>query len=751
MKIICKNILVSIFTLFVLVINDSYAEKITDFEIKGNNRVNVETIKIFSEVSVGEDLDSNDLNDILKRLYKTNFFQTVEVKIQNSVLVIKVKENPIVQNLIVKGIKNKDTLKEIKDLISIKEKNPYIEDQLDAEIRRIKNFIQEGGYYFSDIELLKKENDNNTIDLVFNIDLGDKAFINEIIFTGDKKFKRRKLLNVITSEEDKFWKFISSKRLLNKQRLELDKRLLTNFYKNKGYFEVKVLDNTVQYDNEKNFNIIFNIESGKKYYFSNFELILPEDFDKKNFSDIEKKLKKFSGERYSLKIIEKMLSNIEKIASRKQYEFVNARIDEKIIDENKIDVKISILADKKNFYVKNINIFGNNITIEDVIRNELIIDEGDPLNNILFNKSINNVKSMNIFDNVSSEIIDTDNPNEKSINIRVEEKPTGQISLGAGVGTSGTSTSFGVQENNFLGKAIKLNSNLTISEESIKGLFAYTKPNYANSDKDLTLSLQATETDRLTDFGYKSNDTGFSVGTNFEYLEDLYFAPNVIVNYESLTTSSAASSLLKKQEGSYFDTEVSYSFFYDQRDQTFQPTDGYSTYFFQQLPINFDENQTVVNGLEYNTYYEYLDNQIFSLSLFAKAANSIGEDDVRISDRLYLPAGKLRGFEAGKIGPIDGGDFVGGNYLSSLNAQANIPIFQSLETFDFNIFYDAANVWGVDYSSSINESNKIRSSTGLGVDWFTPIGPLSFSFSQPITKKSTDKTESFRFNLGTTF
>ena len=167
--------------------------------------------------------------------------------------------------------------------------------------------------------------------------------------------------------------------------------------------------------------------------------------------------------------------------------------------------------------------------------------------------------------------------------------------------------------------------------------------------------------------------------------------------------------------------------------------------------MNIDENQTVINGLEYNTYYEYLDNQVFSLSLFAKAANSLGDDDVRISDRLYLPAGKLRGFEAGKIGPIDGGDFVGGNYLSSLNAQANLPIFPGLETFDFNVFYDAANVWGVDYSSSINESNKIRSSTGLGVDWFTPIGPLSFSFSQPLTKKSTDKTESFRFNLGTTF
>ena len=169
------------------------------------------------------------------------------------------------------------------------------------------------------------------------------------------------------------------------------------------------------------------------------------------------------------------------------------------------------------------------------------------------------------------------------------------------------------------------------------------------------------------------------------------------------------------------------------------------------MPLNINENQTLVNGYEFNTYHEYLDNQIFTLTLFAKAANSVGDDDVRISDRIYLPSNKLRGFESGKIGPIDGGVYVGGNYLSALNAQANLPIFQSLETMDFNIFYDAANVWGVDYNSSINDSNALRSSTGFGVDWYTPIGPLSFSFSQPITKKATDKTESFRFNLGTTF
>ena len=189
----------------------------------------------------------------------------------------------------------------------------------------------------------------------------------------------------------------------------------------------------------------------------------------------------------------------------------------------------------------------------------------------------------------------------------------------------------------------------------------------------------------------------------------------------------------------------------DKRDQIFQPTDGYTSSFYQSIPFNIEDNQTVVNGYEFNTYHEYFENLVASLSIYGRAANSFGDDDVRISDRLFIPQRKLRGFESGKVGPKDGDDYIGGNYVSALNATADLPIFQNLETFDFNIFYDAANVWGVDYSSAINDSSALRSSTGIGVDWYTPIGPLSFSFSQPLTKKSSDKTESFRFNLGTTF
>ena len=718
--------------------------------VENNVRVNTETIILFSKVKIGDELDQNDLNDILKDLYDTDFFSDIEISFENSILTLNVTENPIIQNLVFKGIKSKDFLKALKERVSIKEKNPFIENKVKSELEKIKNILQESGFYFSNVSLSKKENDNNTIDLIFDINLGEKSYINKIIFLGDKKFKKRQLLNVIASEEDKFWKFISKKRLLDNQRINLDKRLLESFYKNRGYYDVKIVSDTVQYQENQKFNLVFNIDSGIKYYFGEFNINFPDDYEEKYFEKAIRNLNEYSGEKYSFKVIEKILEEIEKIASNNQFEFVDAKIDEKII-ENKININIDIEEDSIKTYVKKINILGNNITIEDVVRNELIIDEGDPLNNVLFNKSVSNIKSLNIFKSVKTEIKDTDDNLRKEIDIIVEEKPTGEVSVGAGVGTSGTSTSFGVRENNFLGQGIKLNSNISLSEETLKGMFSYTKPNFKNSDRDLTLSVQSNETDRLKDYGYKTNDTGFSIGTRFEHLEDFFISPTFSTNYESIETSSTASSRLKKQSGDYFDIEGKYILDYDKRDQRFQPTDGFLSSFSQQLPFNIEDNQTIINSYEFTAYHEYLEDLVASISLFGMNASSFGEDDVRISDRLFMPSRKLRGFESGKVGPIDNGDYVGGNYLTSLNVSSNLPVFPSLETIDFNVFYDAANIWGVDYDSQINDSSALRSSTGLAIDWYTPIGPLSFSFSQALTKKSTDKTESFRFNLGTTF
>jgi len=196
---------------------------------------------------------------------------------------------------------------------------------------------------------------------------------------------------------------------------------------------------------------------------------------------------------------------------------------------------------------------------------------------------------------------------------------------------------------------------------------------------------------------------------------------------------------------------LNYSFLLNKLNQNFNPSDGYKFIFSQELPI-FTEDFTLINKIDYSKFIQAENSAIFSLSLFTATSNSINNDDARITKRIFIPSRKLRGFEPGKIGPKDGSEYIGGNYGAAFNLTSTLPgLFTDAQNLDLSLFYDAANVWGVDYSSAIDNSSKIRSSTGIAIDWFTPIGPLSLSYSIPITKHSSDKIENLRFNIGTTF
>ena len=364
---------------------------------------------------------------------------------------------------------------------------------------------------------------------------------------------------------------------------------------------------------------------------------------------------------------------------------------------------------------------------------------------------MNNLRATGLFSSVNTKIVDTDQDDQKNMEITIEEKATGEISAAAGVGTDGSSFSLGIKENNFNGEGIVLETNLSLSEDSIRGLFSYSHPNFAYSDRELTTSIESTVTDKLTEFGYKSTLNQVSLGTQYEQFDNLFFSPRLSISTESLETNSTASASYKKQEGSYFDTLFGYGLTYDKRNSRFQPTDGYISRWIQELPLLSDQ-ASIVNGYTFTKYTEIADNFIISTGIYTRAVNSLSNEDVRVSNRLYVPGKRLRGFENGKVGPKDGNDYVGGNYVTTFNASSTVPyIFQTFENTDLKVFFDAGNVWGVDYSSSIDDSNKLRSSSGIALEIFSPVGPLSFSYAEAITKASTDRTESFRFQLGTTF
>ena len=267
----------------------------------------------------------------------------------------------------------------------------------------------------------------------------------------------------------------------------------------------------------------------------------------------------------------------------------------------------------------------------------------------------------------------------------------------------------------------------------------------------LSTTIESTELDKLADYGYKTQKTGFIVGTTFEYRDDLSIGLASSNYYQNIETVSSASEAQKKQRGDYLDSYLKLDFDYDKRNQKFQTTSGFRSFYSVDVPL-ISDTDTLINSYNYQLFSELYEDNITSMSVFLNTANSITGSDVKLSERLYIPQSKLRGFKAGSVGPKDGNDYIGGNFVSTLNIVSTLPqIFENSQNTDFLIFFDAANVWHVDYDSSINDNSKIRSSIGVGVDWLTPIGPLNFSLSQPITKSSTDMTETFRFNLGTTF
>ena len=725
-----------------------FAEIVNKVDVKGNERISLETIIIFGDIEIGKDYNEFDVGQLIKKLYDTKFFSNLAAEIINNKLTITVKENPIVDSIIFKGEKTEKFQEKIRDFLNIREKSSFVSTEIQNDINLIKSFYKQTGFYFVkiDAEIVKLE--KNRINIVYIIDRGEKAKISKIYFLGDKKFRSTKLRDIIASEESKFWKFLSRNVYLNQGRIELDKRLLKNYYRNKGYYEVDIATTSVEYSEGEGFVLSFNINSGKRYKFNKIYANISDSLDSDAFLGLEIEFNKLVGKYYSQTDLNSILEKIDSLSERKELQFINHSVSE-TLDDDTVEVKINIFEGQK-FIIEKVNIAGNTVTNDSVIRSQMLVDEGDPYSVLLVNKSINKLRGRNIFASVSQKTLPGSTADQKILEINVEEKATGEIMAGAGVGTDGGQVMFSIRENNWLGKGVKLSTDISLSEERIKGGLSLTNPNYNFTGNSVFTSLDLTSTDKTETSGYKSDKRGFNLGTTFEQYEGIFLSPSLEILHENIETDSTASEQLKKQDGNYFNTDFTYGVTLDKRNLTFNPTDGYQVSFFQSIPLVQDKS-SLRNAFYASGYNEVSENVITSLKGEVKTIHGI-DDDVRLSERMYVSQRKLRGFANGKVGPKDGTDWVGGNYVTSLSAEAQLPnLLPEAYKTDFSVFLDTANVWGVDYNSSLDDSNKIRSSIGLAANLFTPVGPLSWTLSQAITKTSTDETEMFNFNLGTSF
>ena len=737
-----------IIVIFLILTNNLFAE-IKKVNIVGNSRVNSITIESLVDKKTNN-IDSIYINNLTKKIYDTDFFADVKVSFNQEILTITVAENPIVNFFYINGVKDSD-LDQVNKIITLKENNIFSSSKLKRDIEATREFLNASGYYQATIipEVIKI--DNNQINLIINIDKKEISKIKNIYFIGNKYFSSSQLLEVISSAEDGWWKFFSSSAL-SEQRIEYDKQLLKEFYKNKGFFDAQIESAFASVDKNNNFSLTFSVNSGKKYKFGDFDVKkVGTSYEDKDINEIKIISSKFlENQIYSTEMIKKLNKQITNYLESKKYN--NFEIDiQELKKEDTINIAFQI-SDGQKVLINKININGNSITEEKVIRDNMLLAEGDYLNSTKVKKSVDNIKAKQLFSKVEYKIENSDKKDFKDFNLFVKEQPTGNITAGIGYGTNGGIFEAGINERNFLGQGINLNFNGKLSTEKISGVFSYNDPNFKNTSKELATSIYS-EKDDYTNAGYENKRVGTNFSTRYEIYEDIFFRPSIGIQYDSLGITGTVSNLLRSRQGDTLSSSVGYVFSVDKRDSKFNPTSGTVFYFSQDIDTLISDIHAFKTNIGATVYKELI-NDKFIGSAKARLANStaINNKDVKISDRLYSSSSDLRGFEPRGVGPVDTNDHVGGNNLATLSLKSTFPnpIPDGLRSTTY-LFLDMGNVWSVDYSDAISSSSKIRSTVGVALDLMSPIGPLSFTYSIPISKSSTDKEQNFLFNIGSSF
>jgi outer membrane protein insertion porin family len=731
------------------------ADHIRQIKIEGNQRIEPATIQSYIDVQAGDPFDPDLMDRALKSLYATGLFADVSLSQDKQDLIISVVENPIINEIAFEGnkkIKDENLLSEIQ----LRPRTVFTRTKVQTDVERLQEIYRLGGRFSVTIEPKIIKLDQNRVNLVFEINEGPTTYISRIAFIGNKKFDDSQLQAVVRSREDRWWRFWSADDKYDPDRLSFDRELLRKFYLDHGYADFRVDSAVAELSPDRqDFLITFTLDEGERYKIGNVRL---ESHITGLDSAVLKKYVTFKpGDWYRAKEIENTVSKLTDQLGNLQYAFVDVvpGVDRNR-DKHTVDIRFDVNEGQKTF-VENINIHGNVRTLDEVIRREMRLLEGDPFNAEKIKKSEQNIKDLGYFDKVIVKPVPGSTPDKTNIDVTVQEKSTGELSLGAGYSTSdGVLGDFSIREKNFLGRGQELSLSSTLSTKRTEFDFSFTEPYFLKRDLSAGVDLFHTTHDLQQQSQYDSRRTGGALRLGYPLADKL--RQNLSYRYETnsvTNVASTASVFIRQQEGIRTTSAVSQTLTYDVTDSKTAPTEGYSVHLTNELAGLGGDAQYVMTKVGGSFYYPVHENWNFSFLGEAGDVFGWGSETVRINERFYIGGDTLRGFKQAGIGPRDAiaGDALGGNKYWRGSAQLDFPsgLPEDLGVRT-HMFSDFGSLWSLDQAGAgILDKNSIRSSAGAGVSWRSPMGPITVDLAHAITKESFDKIEVFRVNFGTRF
>ena len=746
------KICLSIFLLF-FSLEFSYANenRIEEIKINGTQRIDIETIISYANVSIGDIYNEELGNQILKDLFDTNLFSNLEVSFENKLLLITIKENPTINLVKFTGnskIKDEDLIIEI----SLKERSVYSRSRVKKDIERMLSLYQRSGRLSTEIIPIVELLDNNRINLTYKIEESEIAEVSKIIILGNEIFSDSKIKSIMKTKERTILRFFSSADRYDPDKLEYDKQLVTEFYNNNGYPEFKFTSSIAQLSFNKNdFEIILSVSEGNEYNFG--EIKVTNELKKMDSNLVKNSLPFKSGDLFNSSQIKDSIEQIKDTAELSGYSFIEIKPLLDTNTEQKI-VNLEILINEgPRVYVNEINVTGNTRTVDRVIRREFSLTEGDAYNKFAINYSRDSIRALNFFSEVDVKEIRTEFPDKINLEIVVEEKNTGEASLGAGY-SSATSTSLnvGLKETNFLGKGQKVNLSSSFSNTRNTYDISITEPYFNQKQLALTANIYSSFTDPGS-VNYETEDLGLGFKARFPIASNISLETRYSLFTAKVKADSNATAYEKLLAGTDTNSTVGYTLNIDKRNSRYKPSRGYMFEVDQDIAGLGGTSYFIKNRINYNIYKRLSDELIGAFKLQVGSSNGYNGKYAPLSSNYKLGGKRLRGFKSGKVGPRSGNSYTGGQYYYLTSLETNIDF--NLDAFDISstIFLDVGSVWELENPaySDINDDHKMRSSIGVNFNWDSAIGPINVIYATVLSSENTDTTDNLYFDIGYNF
>ena len=726
--------------------------------VQGAQRVEVETVKSYMTIAEGDPYSSDRVDRSLKALFNTGLFADVSIRQDGDALVVRVVENPIINRIAFEG-NNRIKDEQLEQETQLRSRVVYTRSKVQSDVKRILDIYRRSGRFAATVEPKLIQLEQNRVDLAYEINEGEPTYVKRINFVGNHFYRDSRLREVLSTKEERWYRFLSSDDTYDPDRLTYDRELLRRYYLKHGFADFRVVSGVAELTPDRGgFFITFTVDEGERYKFGTATIDAHlRDLDAKDLNPL---LTSKAEDWYNADQVEDIVQNLTDALGSKGFAFVDVRPQVQRDRDNHVVNIVYEINEGPRVYVDRIDITGNVRTLDRVIRREFGLVEGDAFNTAKLRRSRQRIKDLGFFDkaevtNAPSETA----PDRTVVKVDVQEKSTGELSFGVGWSTVvGPLVEASIRERNLLGRGQDLKLSASLGTRRTSSELSFTEPYFLDRKLSAGFDLFGVTRKLQSESSYDHTTMGAAMRAGYYINDNLRQDLRYQLKRDKVeNVDDDASTYVKEQMGIAVTSSVQQTLTWDYRDSKLEPTEGYLFRANNELAGLGGTQKWLRTNVSAAQYIRLDEDVILGITGGAGVISGFGDEKVRITERYYLGGDSLRGFASSGISPRDKstGDALGGLWQASGSVQVKFPLGLPEELgFGGQVFTDFGTVGSTeDYGSSgnIDQASSLRVAIGVGVNWKSPMGPVSLDLAVPVMKESFDEDEFFHFNFGTRF